>query len=120
MVIKKTIALLAVILLLGVAQSVHAYTYTYSNRTDHRIRVIVRLYEEGERSCEIDAGGSCEVSTRALLKSWGVEVFLENSWRLGQEMTCDMLPGDHPFSIYLNEVRAPDGASALKWYVEHQ
>jgi hypothetical protein len=120
MVIRKTISLLAAILLFGVAQSVHAYTYTYSNKTDHRIRVSVRLYEEGDRTCDIEAGGSCEVSTKALLKSWGIELFLDDSWRLGQEMTCDMLPGDHPFSIYLKAVRSPGGQAELKWYVEHQ
>jgi hypothetical protein len=117
---RAVILLLTAILLFAGSQLVNAYTYTYSNKTDHRIRVSVRLYEEADRSCDIEAGGSCEVSTKALLKSWGVEAFLDNSWRLGQEMTCDMLPGDHPYSIYLNEVRAPDGKAALEWYVEHQ
>ena len=118
---RRTVLLLSAILLLfGGAELAHAYTYTYNNKTAHRIRVSVRLYDEADRICEIEAGGSCEISTKALLKSWGLEAFLDNSWRLPQEMTCDMLPGDHPYSIHLNEVRTPDGKAGLEWYVEHQ
>lgn len=117
---KTIVLLIAAILIFGIAQVAHTYTYTYKNKTDHRIRVSVRLYEEGDRNCEIEPQGSCRVSTRSLLKNWTVDVFLEDSWRPVLELNCDMLPGDHPFSIYAKEIRGPDGALERKWIVENQ
>ena len=117
---RKFFCCLPAILLFGVTQLAHAYTYTYKNKTDHRIRVNVRLYEEGDRVYEIEAQGSCQVSTHSLLKNWTVDLFLENSWRQVLELNCDMFPGDHPFSIYVKEIRGPDGALERKWIVENQ
>ncbi|MEW6666620.1 MAG: hypothetical protein AB1512_15545 [Thermodesulfobacteriota bacterium] len=114
------ILLVTIILLCGWTQGVHAYTYTYHNKTDHVIRVNVRLYDDADKTAPIEPRGSYAVSTRFLLKSWTVEVYSDNHWLRVLELTCDVLPGDHTFSILVEEVKGSDGKIKRSWQVVNQ
>ncbi|MBN1104202.1 MAG: hypothetical protein JXL84_12365, partial [Deltaproteobacteria bacterium] len=50
------------------------------------------------------------------LKSWMAEVFRENGWKRVLHLTCDFLPGDHTFSIYVKEGMNANGEITQSWY----
>jgi hypothetical protein len=97
-----------------------AYTYTYNNKTDLLLRIDVKLYDDADKSGEIAANRSHSVSTKFLIRSWSIEVFLDGKWQQALELTCDLLPGDHTFSIYVKEIREGDGGTKQDWYVIKQ
>ena len=112
---RKGIVVVAIIFLYVTMGSVNAYTYTYSNRSGHPIKVIVQLYDDVDKTGQIEANESYTVSTKSLLKSWIAEVFLENRWQQILNMTCDLLPGNQTFSIYVDEVKDPSGIITRTW-----
>ena len=92
-----------------------AYTYTYNNGTGYRIRVIAQLYDDADQTGELEANGSYAISSKSLLKSWTADVFLNNKWQQVLNMTCDLLPGNHTFSIYFDEKKDPGGTVTRTW-----
>lgn len=104
-----------VLLTAGVRTSC-AYTYTYCNETDLLVRIDIQLYDDVNKGAEIAPRGSHSLSTRSLIKSWTVDAFLDNRWQQALELTCDLLPGDHRFSIYVKEI----GEGKRDWYVIKQ
>jgi hypothetical protein len=116
-VVQKGIVGVAALLifLCAVIGNVCAYTYTYSNKTGHLIKVIVQLYDDADKTGQIEANESYTVSTKSLLKSWIAEVFLENRWQEILNMTCDLLPGNQTFSIYVDEVKDGNGIVKRTW-----
>jgi len=115
---KKGIIIVAALYLFiaGAAEELYAYTYTFHNRTGHFIKVIVEVYDEEDRVSEIETQGSYSVSTGLLLKSWKVEVFLDNRWEQVMHNTCDLLPGNHAFSVHADETKGPAGRVERNWY----
>ena len=112
----RRIAILAALIFVCVGMGhVYGYTYTYNNKTGYPVRVIAQLYDEADRSGEIKMSESFAFSTKALLKSWVAEAFVEDKWQRVLDMTCDLLPGNHTFFIYVDEVRQPDGAVNRNW-----
>jgi hypothetical protein len=104
----------------GVADNLYAYTYAFHNRTGHLIKVIVEVYDGEDRVSEVEAYGSYSFSTGLLLKSWKVEAFLENRWEQVMHNTCDLLPGNHTFSVHADETREPGGRVERNWYSTYQ
>ncbi len=104
------------ILCVGVAD-VSAYTYTYYNRTGYGIKLKVELYDDGDKTIHIEANGSQAITTKFLLKSWIAEVFLDNKCNQILHLTCDFLPGDHTFSIFVKEMKGSKGESSQSWNV---
>jgi hypothetical protein len=112
----KRLSILAALIFFCVGMGrLYGYTYTYNNRTAYPVRLIVQLYEEADRSGEMGTSKSYAFATKALLKSWIAEAFLENKWQQVLDMTCDLLPGDHSFFIYVNESKDPNGATNRSW-----
>jgi hypothetical protein len=112
----RRITILTVLIFLCAGMSyVYGYTYTYNNKTGYPVRVIVQLYDEADRSGEIGVNESFAFSTKALLKSWTAEAFVENKWQRVLDMTCDLLPGNHTYFIYVDEARKADGAVDRNW-----
>ncbi|MBP1733000.1 MAG: hypothetical protein H6Q55_3429 [Deltaproteobacteria bacterium] len=114
---RRTAIVLVMLVLLGAgAHTVCAHTYTYHNNTNHLVRIDVQLYDDANSVAEIAGHKSHTISTRSLIKSWTVAVFLDNEWQQALELTCDLLPGDHTFSIYVREI----GEGKRDWYVIKQ
>ena len=105
----------AIILVCALIGDAHAYTYTYNNGTDYRIRVTVELYDDADKTGELQTKGSYIISSKALLKNWNAEVFLDEKWQQVLTMTCDLLPGNHTFTIYMDEKKEPDGTVTRTW-----
>jgi hypothetical protein len=115
--VRRAVLIVVALLLLGAGtHTASAYTYTYNNMTDRLVRIDVQLYDDASKVAEIVASQSHTISTRLLIKSWTVEVFLDNRWQQALELTCDLLPGDHTFSIYVKEI----GEGKHDWYVIKQ
>ena len=93
----------------------YTYTYTYNNGTGYPIKVVVQLYDDADKTAELKANGSYVISSKSLLKSWTADAFLDNKWQQILNMTCDLLPGNHTFSIYVDEKRDPDGVVTRVW-----
>ena len=110
---RAGIVALMLVLLCTVTHAARAYTYTYHNKTDYAVRIDVWLYDEAHRVAQIAPGQSQSISTKFLIKSWAVDVLADNGWKQALELTCDLLPGDHTFSIYVKEV----GEGKRDWYV---
>jgi hypothetical protein len=119
---KKNLIMAGVLCLLvaGVTDDLHAYTYTFQNRTGYLVRVVVELYDGEGGTSEIDAHGSYALSTPLLLKSWKVEAFHGGRWEPVMNNTCDMLPGNHAYSIHVDEKREPSGAVTRGWHSAYQ
>jgi hypothetical protein len=113
---REMIVLVALILFFAGTGDLSAYTYIYSNRTGYPIKVTVQLYDDADKTGRIEADALYTISTRFLLKSWIAEVFLDNQWQQVLNLTCDFLPGNHTFTIYVNEVKGPDGKVNRDWY----
>ena len=114
--LRKYIVVAALIILLSAAGgNVYAYTYTYTNGTGYPVKVTVQLYDDTDKTAELQANGSYTISSKSLLKSWVAEVFLEDRWQEVLNMTCDLLPGDHTFSIYVDEKKDTDGVLIRTW-----
>jgi len=96
-------------------QSASAFTYTYGNGTPCRVKVTVHLYDGTDRIGELEANGSYTISSEALLKSWSAEAFTDNEWKQVVSMTCDLLPGNHTFSIYFDETKDVSGQVTRIW-----
>ncbi|MGD0237752.1 MAG: hypothetical protein ABSC55_24885 [Syntrophorhabdales bacterium] len=111
---KKSTALVALLILVWVGIA-DAYTYTYNNGTGYPIKVTAQLYDDADKTGELEANGSYTISSKFLLKSWTAEVFLNNKWQQILNMTCDLLPGNHTFSIYVDEKGDPDGVVTRIW-----
>jgi len=112
----RRIAILAALIFICTGMChVYGYTYTYNNKTGYPVRVIVQLYDEASRSSEIKANECYTFSTKALLKSWVAEASIENKWQRVLDMTCDLLPGNHTFFIYVDEASGPDDAANRSW-----
>ena len=111
----RMILLAAVILLCLGARDVYAYTYTYYNRTSHLIEITIQLYDDADETCQINANNSCTTSSKSLLKSWTANAFVNDEWQQILNLTCDFLPGNHSFSIYLSEVLDANGIASHKW-----
>jgi hypothetical protein len=92
-----------------------AYTYTYSNRTGYLVKVTVRLYDDAENTGQIKPDESYTVSSKSLLRSWTADVFLDNKWQQILDMTCDLLPGNQTFSIYVDEAKDASGLVTRTW-----
>ncbi len=92
-----------------------AYTYTYNNGTGYPVKVTAQLYDDADQTGELEANGSYTISSKFLLKSWTAEVFLDNKWEQVLNMTCDLLPGNHTFSIYFDEKKDPGGTVTRTW-----
>jgi hypothetical protein len=112
---KWIVSVAALILFLAAIENLHAYTYTYSNGTGYPVKVIAQLYDDADQTGELKANGSYAISSKSLLKSWTAEVFLDNKWQQVLNMTCDLLPGNHTFSIYFDEKKDPGGVVARTW-----
>jgi hypothetical protein len=112
---KLIVGVAALILFWATIGNVYAYTYTYNNGTGYPVRVSAQLYDDADRTGELKANGSYVISSKSLLKSWTAEVFLESSWQQVLNMTCDLLPGNHTFSIYFDEKKDPGGAVIRTW-----
>lgn len=117
---RAGIILVALVLLGAATHAACAYTYTYHNKTDHLIKIDVQLYGDANRVAEIGPNQSYAISTTFLIKSWTVAVFLDNRWQQALELTCDLLPGDHTFSIHVKEIRGGDRKIRQDWYVIKQ
>jgi hypothetical protein len=109
------VSVAALILFCATMGNIHAYTYTYNNGTGHPVKVTAQLYEDADQTGELKANGSYTISSKSLLKSWTAEAFLDNEWRQVLNMTCDLLPGDHTFSIYFDEKKDPGGVVTRTW-----
>ena len=92
-----------------------SFTYTYDNGTDYRVRVVAQLYDDADQSCELKAHGSYVISSKSLLKSWTADAFIDSRWEQVLNMTCDLLPGNHTFSIYFDESKDTDGTIKRIW-----
>jgi hypothetical protein len=114
---RGVIVLSALLIICVGAADLFAYTYTYDNRTNYDIRLTVELYDDSDKSIQVKALGSKVLVTQFLLKSWIVEVFLNNRWNRVLHLTCDVLPGDHVFSIYVREVKNERGELSQNWNV---
>jgi hypothetical protein len=108
------------ILVAGVTNDLYAFTYTFHNRTGHLVKVTVELYDGEDATSEIDANKSYTLSTALLLKSWKVEIFQGGGWEPVMNNTCDMLPGNHVYSIHADEKRGPDGTVVRNWRSSYQ
>jgi hypothetical protein len=108
------VATLLILFCAGVGNT-YTYTYTYSNGTGYPVKVIAQLYDDADQTGELKANGSYAISSKSLLKSWTAEVFLDNKWQQVLNMTCDLLPGNHTFSIYFDEKKDPGGVVARTW-----
>jgi len=116
--IRNGVVVLAAVFILCVGTAnLSAYTYTYYNRTGYDIRFKVELYDDGDKTIHIGANDSRAITTKSLLKSWIAEVFLDNQWNQILNLTCDFLPGDHTFSIYVKEKKSNKGALSQDWNV---
>ena len=107
----------AILFLCAAVEGLDAYTYTYRNATGYRLRVTVLLYDEVEKTGQIEPDASFTVSSTSLLKSWTADVFQDKEWRQILDMTCDLLPGNQTFSIYVEEKKDSDGAITRAWNV---
>ena len=114
---KKGITILVGLILFCVGiGDLHAYTYTYINRTGYLMKVNIQLYDDTDQVGNLKAHESHAISTGFLLKSWSAEVFLDDKWQQVLNLTCDFLPGNHTFSIHVKEVRGQDGKVNRDWY----
>ncbi len=114
--LEKWIACLAaVVLFWALAGNAYAFTYTYSNGTSYPIRVSAQLYDDADKVGELEANGTYTISSKSLLKSWSADALIENRWQQVLNMTCDLLPGNHAFSIYVDEKKNPDGTATRTW-----
>lgn len=114
---KKLIFLVALFIAILTAGDLFAYTYIYNNRTDYGIRLTVGLYDDGDKIIHIEANNSATITTKFLLKSWIAEALIGSKWNQVLHLTCDFLPGDHTFSIYVKEVKNNDGELKQNWNV---
>jgi len=114
---RGVIILSALLIIITGAANLFAYTYTYDNRTDYDIRLTVELYDDSDKYILVKALDSQVLVTQFLVKSWIVEVFLNNNWNRVLHLTCDILPGDHVFSIYVREVKNEKGELIQSWNV---
>ena len=114
---KKLIFLVALFIAILTAGDLFAYTYIYNNRTDYGIRLTVGLYDDGDKIIHIEANNSATITTKFLLKSWIAEVLIGSKWDQVLHLTCDFLPGDHTFSIYVKEVKNNEGELSQNWNV---
>jgi hypothetical protein len=110
------IILAAIILFCAGTGDAYAYTYIYHNRTGHLIRISVQLYDDVDKTGQIEANKSYAISTKSLLKSWTAEAFLNNKWQQILNLTCDFLPFNHTFSIYVSEAKASNSTVKRSWY----
>jgi hypothetical protein len=113
-VMKKQVLLAALLVVVWTVMA-GAYTYTYNNGTGYRIKVTAQLYDDADQTGELEANGSYVISSKFLLKSWTAEVFLDNKWEQVLNMTCDLLPGNHTFSIYFDESKDSGGTVTRIW-----
>ncbi len=114
------ILLVTLILLIAGVEDLYAYTYTYNNKTCHLLRVIVEVYNGEDRTNLIESNGTYSFSTDLLLKSWKAETFLDNRWQQILHLTCDFLPGNHSFSVQVDETRDLNGTVTRHWYSTNQ
>ena len=112
---KGLISAAALIFFCAATGRAGAYTYTYGNGTGYLIRVTAQFYDDADKTCELEANGSYIILSKFLLKSWIAEVLLDNQWQQILNMTCDLLPGNHTFSIYVDEKKHPDGTADRTW-----
>ncbi len=112
---RKIVVFAALMLVCVSAAQAHAYTYTYHNKTTYPVKVVAQLYDEADRSGEIKASESFAFSTKALLKSWVAEALIDGKWQRVLDMTCDLLPGNHTFFVYVEEAVGPDGRVGRNW-----
>jgi hypothetical protein len=117
---KGIIVLATLTLFMAGVKDLHAYTYTYHNKTCYLIKVIVEVYNGEDRANQVEPNGSLSFSTDLLLKSWKAEAFLDNRWQQVLHLTCDFLPGSHAFSVYVNETTDPGGTVSRNWYSTDQ
>jgi hypothetical protein len=110
------IILMTLFIVSAAMENSYAYTYTYNNRTTHPIKVSVQLYDDPGETGRIEVSKSYSISGKSLLKSWTAEAFVDNGWQQILNFTCDFLPGDHTFSIYVNEVKDSDGVPCRRWH----
>lgn len=114
---KKVIFLVALFITFLTATDLFAFTYIYNNRTDYGIRLTVGLYDDADKIINIEANNSATITTKYLLKSWIAEVLIGGKWNQALHLTCDFLPGDHAFSIYVQEIVNNDGELSQSWNV---
>ena len=113
---RGIVIMAALVLFCATMGNVFAYTYTYHNQTGYLIRVTVRLYDDDrDKTGQINPTESYTISSRFLLRSWTAEVFLKKRWQQILNMTCDLLPGNHSFSIYVDETKDPSGIVTRTW-----
>lgn len=116
--IRSGVIVLAAVFILCVGTAdLSAYTYTYYNRTGYGIRLKAELYDGGAKTIHIKANDSQAITSKSLLKSWIAEFFLDNQWNQILNLTCDFLPGDHTFSIYVKEKKSNNGVLSQDWNV---
>jgi hypothetical protein len=113
---KGIIVMVTLTILVTGTKSLYAYTYMYHNKTGYLIRVIVEVYQGEDRINLIESNEFHSFVTDLLLKSWRAEAFLDNRWKQILHLTCDFLPGNHSFSIYVNETMDPHGTVTRDWY----
>jgi hypothetical protein len=112
---KSLILLAGIIIFSARAGALHGYTYTYHNRTDYPIRVNIQLYGDADQSGLTENRRPYTVSTGLLLKSWSAEVLIDATWRLILHLTCDFLPGNQVFTLFVQETSGPDGTVIRSW-----
>lgn len=115
---KKLVLFLAAVtvILVCTASDLLAFTYTFQNQTGYPIKVMVEVYNGEDRTSRIEAGRSYSFSTDLLLKSWTTEAFIDQRWERILHLTCDLLPGNHAFSVHVNETKDRSGIVKLEWY----
>ncbi len=114
---KRLISLVAAsfFLFLGSTGLLFAYTYTFRNETAYPLRVTIELYDEGAKAERIAPEKTYEVSSQSLLKSWKADAFLDGQWQQVLYLTCDLLPGNHGFSITVEETPGAGGTVNRSW-----
>jgi hypothetical protein len=45
---------------------------------------------------------------------------MDNQWEQVMHNTCDLLPGNHAFSVHADETREPGGRVERNWYSTYQ
>jgi hypothetical protein len=111
------LVLSALLFFCGELSDLWAYTYAYHNTTGYTIRLKVELYDGADETLRIEAGGSESITTRSLLKSWVAEASFAHHWKQVLHFTCDLLPGDHIFSVYMIEMKQDNGETTQTWNV---
>jgi|GEM_PF-2976495 hypothetical protein len=120
---KKWRSAAAAVLLLfaqGALSDLGAFDYAFHNRTDYLVSVAVRFYDGEERTLEMEAKKSRRISAPLLLKNWTAQAYFVDHWETVLELTCDFLPMNHAFSLFVDEGAGRRGNPRGLWYATNE